>query len=225
MANAVSIPQEAAEALKKATTGMVNDTLALLGLNGGIRGVRPARGSEAAKVVGRAATVLFGPPRSDSPALTMMYQTIRDTPAGSVLVIDGKGIDAHFTGDNQGECAKRQGLAAMVVYGGARDIAGYRAMGMPLYCTGSATIDKPSDILIIGYNVPVHVSGVTVRPGDIIIADEDGVVCIPDEALAATLEKLQVIFLVEEGAMEKAIGECAPVEEIKAIIARKKPKK
>ena len=219
MTHAVSIPQEASEALRKASTGMVNDALAMTGLNGGIKGVRPARGSEDFKVVGRVATVLFGAPRPDSPKLTM-YQTIRDTPAGSVLVIDGKGMDVHFTGDNQGECAKRQGLAGIVVYGGARDIAGYRAMGMPLYCMGSATVDKP-DIRIVGYNVPVEVAGVTIRPGDILIADEDGVVCIPAEALLATLKKLQIIFEVE-AAMEKAIVNCAPVEELKAIIAKKK---
>jgi 4-hydroxy-4-methyl-2-oxoglutarate aldolase len=223
MTDAVSIPQEAAEVLKKTSTGMVNDALALVGVNGGIPGVRPARGSEDVKIIGRVATVLFGAPRPDSPRLTM-YQTIRDTPAGCILVIDGKGMDVHFTGDNQGECAKRQGLAGMVVYGGARDIAGYRAMGMPLYCTGSATVDKPADIQIVGYNVPVEVAGVTVRPGDIIIADEDGVVCIPAEALFAILEKLKIIFEVEE-AMEKAIASCAPVDEIKAIIARKKPQK
>lgn len=220
MTHAVSIPQEAAEALRKANTGMVNDALAMMGLNGGIKGVRPARGSEDVKVVGRIATVLFGAPRPDSPKPTM-YQIIRDTPPESVLVIDGKGMDVHFTGDNQGECAKRQGLAGMVVYGGARDIAGYRAMGMPLYCMGSATVDKPSDSQIVGYNVPVEVAGVTVRPGDILIGDEDGVVCIPAEALLATLEKLQIIFEVEE-AMETAIANCAPVEEIKAIIAKKK---
>ena len=218
-----SIPREAADALKKATTGMINDALALAGFNGGINGVRPARGSEDVTVLGRVATVLFGRPRPGSPTLSM-YQTIRETPAGSVLLIDGKGMDCHFTGDNQGECAKQQGLAAMVVYGGARDIAGYRAMGMPLYCTGSATVDKPSDIQIVGYNVAVEVAGVPVRPGDIIAADEDGVVCIPAEALALTLEKLRVIVEVE-AAMEKAIAACAPLEEIKSIIAKKKPKK
>ena len=223
MTDAVAIPQEVAEVLKKASTGMVNDALALAGIYGGIPGIRPARGFEDIKVIGRVATILFGAPRPDSPRLTM-YQTIRDTPAGCILLIDGKGMDVHFTGDNQGECAKRQGLAGMVVYGGARDIAGYRAMGMPLYCTGSATADKPSDIQIIGYNVPVEVGGVTVRPGDIIVADEDGVVSIPVDALAAAMEKLKIIFEVEE-AMEKAIANCAPVEEIKAIIAKKKPKK
>ncbi|MHB9097684.1 MAG: RraA family protein [Syntrophales bacterium] len=223
MTDFISIPKEAFEALAKANTGMVNDALALAGINGGIKGVRPARGSEDYKVVGRVGTVLFGSPRPDSPRLNM-YQAIRDTPAGSVLVIDGKGMDVHFTGDNQGECAKRQGLAGMVCYGGSRDIAGYRAMGMPLYCTGSATVDKPSDIQVLGYNVPIEVAGVAIKPGDIIIADEDGVVCIPQEALAIFLEKLKIIFEVEEG-MEKAIVTCAPVEEIKAIIAKKKPKK
>lgn len=60
MANAVSISEEAAELLRKATTGMVNDALALSGVNRGIRRVRPFRGCEDAKVVGRAVTVLFG---------------------------------------------------------------------------------------------------------------------------------------------------------------------
>jgi 4-hydroxy-4-methyl-2-oxoglutarate aldolase len=221
MGDAVSIPPEAAAVLAKATTGMVNDALALLGLNGGIRGIRPSRGCEDARIVARAVTVLFGSPRPESPKLNM-YQIIRDSPSGSVLVIDGMGIDGHFTGDNQGETAKRRGLVGVVVYGGARDIAGYREMGIPLYCTGSATIDKPMDIQIVGHNVPVEIAGVSVRPGDIIVADEDGVVCIPAEALAAFVEKMRTIFEVEEG-MEKAIQRDAPIEEIKAIIAKKKP--
>jgi 4-hydroxy-4-methyl-2-oxoglutarate aldolase len=223
MSESVPIPKEIAELLRKASTGMVNDALALLGFEGGIRGVRPSRGFEGAKVVGRAATILFGSPRPDSPKLTM-YQAIRESPAGSVLVVDAKRIDGHFTGDNQGECAKRQGLVAMVVYGGARDVAGYREMGMPLYCSGSATADKPPDIQIVDHNVPVEVGKVTVRPGDIIVADEDGVVCIPAEALAAFVEKMRTIFEVEEG-MEKAIQTDAPIDEIKAIIAKKKPKR
>jgi len=166
---------------------------------------------------------LFGSPRPGAARMTM-YEAIRNSQPGSVLVIDGKAMDVHFTGDNQGECAKKQRLAAMVVYGGARDIAGYRAMGMPLYCTGSATVDKPQDIAIVGYNVPIEVNGVTIKRGDVIIGDEDGVVCIPEESLSATIEKLKIIFSVEE-AMEKAIEECASVEKIKAIIAKKKPTK
>ena len=102
--------------------------------------------------------------------------------------------------------------------------AGYREMGMPLYCTGSATMDKPVDVQIVGQDVPVEIGGVTVRPGDIIVADEDGVVCIPAEALTSLAEKMGIIFEVE-GAMERAIRGDAPIDAIKGILARKKPKR
>lgn len=223
MANASAIPEDAMEILRRVSTGMVIDALAMSGIKGGIRGVRPARGFEDARVVGPAATVLFAPARPDTPKLNN-YRAIHDSPPGSVLVIDGKGFDGHFTGDNQGEYAKRRGLVGVVVYGGARDIAGYREIGMPLYCTGSATGDKPADLQLTAYNVPVEVGGVLVKPGDIIVADEDGVVAIPAEALAAVMENMKTIFEVEEG-MQKAIQSDASVEELSAVIAKKKPRK
>jgi len=72
--------------------------------------------------------------------------------------------------------------------------------------------------------VPVEIGGVTVRPGDIIVADEDGVVCVPAEALSALPEKMRIIFDVEEQ-MGQAIQRDAPIDEVKSIIARKKPKR
>ncbi len=223
MAGTGAIPQEVMEVLRKVTTGMVIDALAMSGIKGGIAGIRPTRGFEDTKIIGPAATVLFAPPRPDTPKLNN-YRAIRASVPGSVLVIDGKGYDGHFTGDNQGECAKRQGLIGVVVYGGARDIAGYREMGMPLYCTGSATRDKPADLVLSAYNVPVTVGGVLVKPGDIILADEDGVVAIPQEAVATMLENMKTIFEVEAG-MEEAIQSDASVEVLEQVIGKKKPKK
>lgn len=201
---------------------MIADALLMAGIEGGILGVRPVRGCEDAKIVGPATTVLFGPPTPGAPKMTM-YRAIRNSAPGSVLVMDGKGHGGHFTGDNQGECAKRRGILGTVVYGGARDVAGYRRMGMPLWCMGTATADKPQGVGIAGYNVPIEIGGVPVKPGDIIVADEDGVVAIPQESLKAVLENLKVIVEVEEG-MEEAIQRDAPVEELEAIIARKRRK-
>jgi 4-hydroxy-4-methyl-2-oxoglutarate aldolase len=223
MSGITGIPKEVAETLSKVSTGMVADALAISGIKCAIRGVRPARGFEDAKLIGLAYTALFSPPRPDSPRYNN-YRAIRAAAQGSVLVIDGKGLDAHFTGDNQATLAKRQGLAGVVCYGGARDLAGFRALELPLYCTGSSTVDKPADLALTAFGVPVEIAGVAVKPGDIILADEDGVVAIPQESIGTLMDNLKIIFEVEEG-MQKAIKSDASLDEISAVIGKKRPKK
>ena len=215
------IPAEALAVLRQASTGMVNDALAMVGVEGSVVGIRPARGFEETKIIGPACTLFLTPPHPDTPPMNM-YAAIRSLPAGGVLVIDGGGWDASFTGDNQGECARRQGLVGVVVNGGVRDVAGFRAINMPLHCTGAAT--RIGKVQLTGVNMPVEVGGVTIRPGDIIVADEDGVVSIPASLLSSVLEKLQVIFEVEKG-MEDALKRNAPWEDMAAILGKKKPKK
>jgi regulator of RNase E activity RraA len=218
-----SISAETLEVFKRITSGMVADALAMSGIEGGILGVRPVRGFEDAKIVGVASTVLFGPVTPAMPKMTM-YRAIRQSAPGSVLVIDGQGHGGHFTGDNQGECAKRHGILATIVYGGARDIAGYRRMGMPLWCLGSSTADKPQGLAIVGHNVPIEIAGVRVKPGDLIVADEDGAVAIPREMLGTILENIKVITAIEDG-MEEALRRNASTEELEGIIGKKKKSK
>jgi 4-hydroxy-4-methyl-2-oxoglutarate aldolase len=211
------VSAEVVEVLKRVTSGMAADALAMSGIEGGIPGTRPARGFEDAKIVGAASTVLFGPLTPDTPKMTM-YRAVRKSAPGSVLVIDGKGHGGHFTGDNQ------HGILGTVVYGGARDIAGYRRMGMPLWCMGSSVADKPPGLGIVGHNVPIEIGGVRVKPGDIIVADEDGVAAIPRESLEAFLDNLKVIIEIEDG-MEEGLRRNAPVEELEAVIGKKKRSK
>jgi 4-hydroxy-4-methyl-2-oxoglutarate aldolase len=149
------------------------------------------------------------------------YRVIRESAPGSVLVIDGKGVEGHFTGDNQAACARKQGLEAVVVYGGARDIAGYRNVGMPLYCTVPATKDKPGGFKLTAYNVPVEIGGALIKPGDIIIGDEDGIAFIPAEFLGTFMENIQIIFEVEKD-MQRAMQNDAPVADITKILSKKK---
>ena len=208
------------ETLKQVTTGMVVDALAISGIQGGITGIRPARGFEDSKICGPAVTVLFAPAHPGSPKFNN-YRVIRDSKPGSVLVIDGKGIEGHFTGDNQAACAKKQGLEAVVVYGGARDIAGYRKMGMPLYCTVPATRNKPDAFKLTDYNVPVEIGGVVVKPGDMIVGDEDGLAVIPVESFGTFMENIKIMFEVE-AEMEQAINTVAAVEEISKILSKKR---
>jgi len=224
MAQASAAAGDALQALKRFSSGMVADALALAGVEGGngMIGVHPLRGFEDHKIVGPASTILFGEPTRGAPKLTM-YRAIRASARGSVLVLDAQGQREHFSGDNQGNCSKRQGIIGNVVYGGTRDVAGWRQVGQPVWSMGTCPVDKPKGYSVVGHNVPLNLGGVKVNPGDIIVADEDGVVVIPLALLGKVMENLKVIVEVEQG-MEEAINRDAPVEELEKIISRKKPK-
>ena len=224
MAHVGAVSSEALAALKRCSSGMVADALAMAGVEGGngIIGVHPLSGFEDTRIVGPASTILFGKAVPGAPKLTM-YRAIRASAPGSVLVVDAQGQKQHFSGDNQGNCSKRQGIVGNVVYGGTRDVAGWRQLGQPVWSMGTCPMDNPKGYSVVGHNVALNLDGVKVNPGDIVIADEDGAVVIPLELLGKVMENLKIIVEVEEG-MAEAIDRDAPVEELEAIIARKKPK-
>jgi 4-hydroxy-4-methyl-2-oxoglutarate aldolase len=223
MTDTGALPAEAMEVLERVSTGMVIDALAMAGIQGGIIGIWPVRGFEDAKVIGVAATAQFAPPRADSPKMTM-YGVAREAAPGSVLVVDAAGRNGHFVGDNVAAFAKRQGVKGIVVYGGVRDGIGLREVGVPIYSSAGLTTRQPNNMQLTAQGVPVSIGEVLVRPGDIIFADEDGVVAIPANALEAVLQNMRTIFDVEEG-MARAIENGASVEEIATTLAKKKVRK
>ncbi len=86
------IPEEVIHILKQASTGVVADALAMIGFQGGVEGIHPARGFEEVKLVGPACTVQFGPPRPDTPKLTT-YGIIEHLPPGSILILEAKDLN------------------------------------------------------------------------------------------------------------------------------------
>jgi regulator of RNase E activity RraA len=222
MGSETCVPKDVMDLLREAGTGVVSDALAMAGLQGGVEGIHPARGFEDVTLVGPARTIQFGLPRPDTPKLTT-YGIIEHLPQGGILVIDAKGDPTHFAGDNVGSYSKLRGLLGVVIFGGARDVAGWRRAGMPLYCTGLATKDKPAYMRITGFQIPVEIDAVLVKPDDIIVADEDGIVIVQREGLDAVVEKVKLVLEVE-AAMQQAIKRGASGAELSGIIARKKPK-
>jgi 4-hydroxy-4-methyl-2-oxoglutarate aldolase len=204
MGDVCFVSEEVIHILKQAGTGVVADALAMIGVQGGVEGIHPARGFEDVKLVGPACTIQFGPPQPDTPKLTT-YGIIEHLPPGGILVIDAKGSpNNHYAGDNIGSYSK------------------WREAGMPLFCTGLATKDKPATMKITGCQIPVEIGGVPIKPEDMIVADEDGVVVIPRENLDAVIEKVKLVLAVEAD-MQQAIGRGASGAEIAKIVARKKP--
>jgi 4-hydroxy-4-methyl-2-oxoglutarate aldolase len=113
--------------------------------------------------------------------------------AGDVLVIDGGGReDAAVIGDIVGGTIAARGCVGLVVDGAVRDVDGLDEIGLPTFARGvhpaTGSNQGPGAI-----NVPVHVGGVAVHPGDVVRGDASGLVVVPREHLAAVLELTRAV--------------------------------
>lgn len=128
------------------------------------------------KIVGQAVTLklLLG----DSLLVTRALSLCKP---GDVLVIDGRGSGNNaLWGDHRSLVAKHLGLSGVVMDGAFRDIEENEEIGFPIYAravtAGSSTKNSNGEV-----NVPIVCGGVTVRPGDIIVGDRNGVAVVPIE--------------------------------------------
>ncbi len=124
-----------------------------------------------------------------------VLEAISKAEAGDVLVIDGKsGTSNAFAGDFIIGLAKTKGLNGVVSNGVIRDIKGTKDLDFPVFCKGTTTAASKKN-LIGKLNVPVNVGEVEVNPGDIIVADADGVAVIPknneEEVYQKTIERVK----------------------------------
>lgn len=183
-------------ALERISTGTITTVLLKKGVRSTwMRGPMPYA-SAAARIAGPAFTLRFVPAREDlatpeswaSPRSTR--GAIEDMPAGVVAVADARGIgSAGIFGDIL--CARmvKRGVAGLVTDGAVRDGAGVQATGLPVWCSGAAAPPSVAGLTFVDWQEPIGCGGVAVFPGDIIVADGDGVVCIP-QALVEDVVKV-----------------------------------
>jgi len=117
---------------------------------------------------------------------------------GDVLVVDGAGATTFGPfGDLLAECCKTKGIAGAVLDCSIRDSAEIRDLGFQVFCLGfhpAATAkDDPGDI-----DTEIVCGGVRVRPGDIIVADDDGVVVVPRDIAATVAEQAKQVVDKED---------------------------
>jgi regulator of RNase E activity RraA len=113
----------------------------------------------------------------------------------TILVIDASRTrDVGFCGSNNALGWFTRGMRGIVIDGGCRDSDEVILERIPVYQRGSTRGIDPGRILTESYNLPVNVGGVLVMPGDMIVADTEGVVVVPRakaEAVAAAARKIQ----------------------------------
>ena len=146
------------------------------------------------KFAGLAVTVLLKKESNHDPdALKGMLAAIDQGSRNSVYVmVVEDGADIAGMGGLMGTAMASRNFSGAVIDGGVRDTAYLQKIGFPVYALGIVPSTSVSHYRFAGANIPVVCDGVAVNPGDIVVADADGVVVVP-RATAA-----QVLALAEE---------------------------
>jgi 4-hydroxy-4-methyl-2-oxoglutarate aldolase len=120
----------------------------------------------------------------------MLHIAIHRAPAGAVIVCAAGDSNWAMAGGNVCAWAQRRGVAGLVVDGVIRDVGESRANRFPVFARGVLPIPavRKTPGLI---DVPVVCAGVTVAPGDIVVADEEGIVVLAKAEAPAILAKAQ----------------------------------
>src|SRR5919109_3381978 len=105
---------------------------------------------------------------------------------GDVLVVQGV-ANISSMGGVSASIGKRQGEAGAIVDGAVRDIDHSRAIGYPIWSASVSPITGKWSIETMAVNDPVHIAGIEVRPGDLVVADECGVCFVPFPRAAEVL--------------------------------------
>ena len=83
--------------------------------------------------------------------------------------------------------ARARGARGAVIDGLVRDVRAIQRLGFPVFTAGIKPVDSKGRGVVVDYNVPVQCGGIIVSPGDLIVADYDGVVAIPAGLVGDTL--------------------------------------
>ena len=190
-------------------TGTVSDVLDQLGIAGAVPAsiLRPS--DPAARIVGRALTVHNRARKESVPQAVATKKSglgeikaHRMAKAGDVLVIQGV-PNVSSLGGVSATVGKRQGEIGAIVDGGARDIDHSRSIGYPIWSSSVTPITGKWRVETESVNEPVVIAGITVNPGDLVLADECGVCFIPMKRAAEVLAIAQRWTAWEDDRLKK----------------------
>jgi regulator of RNase E activity RraA len=148
----------------------------------------------------------------DPEALAGMLQAIDQGSADSVYVMaleDGENIAG--MGGLMGTAMAARGYAGAVIDGGVRDVAYLRKIGFPVFATGIVPSTSVHHYRFAGAQISLVCNGVPVNPGDIVVADSDGVAVVPREQAPAVLALAQQMDFKEHSMY-------ATIEQLKSIV-------
>lgn len=199
------------ERLSRMDVASISDAMDKKGVPCGLLGIHPVVPGK--HICGRAFTVHYVPRGVTGGSVG---DFLDDVKPGQVVVIDNGGrLDCTVWGDIMTFVAAKMGVAGTVIDGVCRDIPGIKENEYPIFTKSIYMVTGKDRVCVDYVNQPVGISGVMVRPDDIIVADDTGVVCVPSEMaeeIAEIAERIEetekkIIADVQNGATLKAARE------------------
>ena len=191
-------PKEWVEALREIGAATASSTLAHMGIRSPYM-VGPVARNAGRAVAGPALTLQFMPKREDQynedeyadPERQLHRHALYHTQPGDIVVVDARGdLRSGIFGDMMLTYFKGKGGAGVVVDGCIRDYPHVKRLDLGLWVAGvTPNFHTQTDLMPFAVNGPIACGGVLVLPGDIIVADDDGVVVVPVKMAPAVIEQ------------------------------------
>ncbi|MDR6177786.1 MULTISPECIES: RraA family protein [unclassified Pseudomonas] len=133
----------------------------------------------------------------------MLHYALNIAEPGDVIVVDAGGdLSNALIGEMMVAYAVKRGVAGIVINGAIRDAANIGASDFPLFAAGISHRgpykDGPGEI-----NVPIALDGMVIEPGDLIIGDDDGLLCVPYDHVAEVYDRAAAKHAAEEKQMRQ----------------------
>lgn len=188
--------------LGQLSTATLSDALDRVGRHGSMLGIAPL--ADGQRLVGRAFTVRYIP-AGHPPGTVGDY--LDDVEPGQAIVLDNGGrIDCTVWGDILTAVAHSRGIRGTVIDGVNRDVRRALDLGYPIYSRSRFMRTGKDRVEVAEVGGPISIGGVQVRPGDLLVGDDDGVVAISTSVEAEVIEVARMIATVESAILDDALG-------------------
>jgi 4-hydroxy-4-methyl-2-oxoglutarate aldolase len=197
-------------AFEQLPTSALCDAMDELGVPSALPGLMPQRPQQGT-VVGRAMTARFAPVQGDGAAYRFgggvgkpLEQVLKTMRRGDVVVMDlGGTTTASAWGGLASRIAMTRGVRGTVIHGTCRDLPEIQKLGYPVWSVGTFPRRSRNDFSFGSLQEPVQIGPVRICPGDIIVADETGVVRVPHDRFREVLDLAASITTVEQQQLAK----------------------
>ena len=200
-------------------TGMVSDAMDELGIVGAVPAALLRPSDPTARLVGRALTVRNVAATVPVPDIVKAgvsglgeIEAHNLAEPGDVLVLQGVDLVSNMGGISA-TIGRRQGELGAIVDGAVRDVDHSRAIGYAIWSRSVSPITGKWRIQTKAINQPVSICGITVNPGDVVLADETGVCFVPRARAAEVLQRVTRNAAAEK-LREDKIAAGAPIAEL-----------